>query len=515
LQLKSSVMKKEILSALLLCCLGFFAKANNVSITSVSVSGTTVSFNLSWDNSWNSTSNIDTLYPRNWDAVWVFVKVQSNATNLWQHQLLSTTASAHTVTSSVPLTIETTTDGVGVFIRRTNSGSGNISGASVTLQMQTLPTGTLNFKVFGVEMVKIPSGSFNLGDGVTSSGAEPRFFDSTITATTQANGLLAGKVYSGSPAIPSTFPMGTDSMYAMKYEITYEQYADFLNTLTYNQQANHMDVAPNSAAGTVIFSATTGYGTHNYLRIQDTGTNNTNPAVIGCDYNNDNVFNDLPDGLTVACANLDYKDFLAYLDWAGLRPMTEMEFEKICRGTRYNGNPVERVAHEYAWGTTNLANYATTSSGMVDVNKPTMYFSGTPVNGRILGSGGSIPGRVGLFAEAATGREAAGAGFYGNMEMSGNVHETVVPVTAAATGFTAQVGDGILDVNAEANQSTWPTYNTTNAYGYRGSVFSATSLSYNSSLPVFYTRMPKISHRGNCPKAVSGRPAGVGGRGVR
>ena len=31
-----------------------------------------------------------------------------------------------------------------------------------------LPAGTYNFKVFGIEMVNIPQGAFQLGDGVSS-----------------------------------------------------------------------------------------------------------------------------------------------------------------------------------------------------------------------------------------------------------------------------------------------------------------------------------------------------------
>lgn len=507
-------MKQKILCSILLCCLGFFAKANNVTVSNISVSGNVISFNLSWENSWNSSSNIDTLYPQNWDAVWLFVKVQSDLDNLWKHQLLSTSSSSHSATGATVLTVEAATDGVGVFVRRTNSGSGNISNATVSLQMQTLPSGNLNFKVFGIEMIKIPSGAFNIGDGVASSASEPRFYDSTITASVETNGLAAGKVYSGSPAIPGAFPMGYDSMYAMKYEITYEQYADFLNTLTYDQQANHMDVAPNSASGTAIFSGVNGYNSHLYLRIQDTGTNNTNPAVIGCDYNTDNVYNDLPDGLTVACANLNYKDFLAYMDWSGLRPMTEMEYEKICRGSRFNGNPVARVNNEYAWGTVDFASYIAGGSSITDVNMPTMRYTGTPVNGRLFGHGSTIPGRAGTFAESATGRAAAGAGFYGNMNLSGNVFETVVAVSAASTGFTAQPGDGTLDVNAEANQSTWPLYSA-NAYGFRGSHFNATTSIYSTSSSSYYTRQAKTSNRGNVPTTITGRPAVVGGRGVR
>src|SRR5205814_1580703 len=46
-----------------------------------------------------------------------------------------------------------------------------------------------------------------------------------------------------------------------------------------------------------------------------------------------------------ACNYLQWEDETAYLDWAALRPLTELEYEKVCRGT----NPP--VGFEGAWGT--------------------------------------------------------------------------------------------------------------------------------------------------------------------
>jgi hypothetical protein len=47
----------------------------------------------------------------------------------------------------------------------------------------------------------------------------------------------------------------------------------------------------------------------------------------------------------VACDGLAWRDALAFSAWAGLRPMTELEFEKACRG------PIQPVSDEFAWGT--------------------------------------------------------------------------------------------------------------------------------------------------------------------
>ena len=53
-------------------------KANNVNITGTSVAGSNVTFNISWDNSWNAN-----IAPNNWDAVWVFVKYQDCQLTWW------------------------------------------------------------------------------------------------------------------------------------------------------------------------------------------------------------------------------------------------------------------------------------------------------------------------------------------------------------------------------------------------------------------------------------------------
>lgn len=62
----------------------FKTNANNVQITGTSVSGQNITFNISWDNSWNAN-----VAPANWDAVWVFVKYQDCNTRLWAHAGLS------------------------------------------------------------------------------------------------------------------------------------------------------------------------------------------------------------------------------------------------------------------------------------------------------------------------------------------------------------------------------------------------------------------------------------------
>ena len=52
-------------------------------------------------------------------------------------------------------------------------------------------------------------------------------------------------------------------------------------------------------------------------------------------------------------------DLAAFLDWDALRPMTELEFEKMSRG------PLLPIAGEYIWGNQTIA-AATTISGTTE-----------------------------------------------------------------------------------------------------------------------------------------------------
>jgi formylglycine-generating enzyme required for sulfatase activity len=123
---------------------------------------------------------------------------------------------------------------------------------------------------------------------------------------------------------------------------------------------------------------------------------------------------------------LSWADLAAYLDWSCLRPMTELEFEKICRGT------MARVAGEYPWGTTDLNGYFSTSI-VAGTGFRANENIATIVNGRCMFSGQNVvatstygPARVGMFATSSSGRSSSGAAYYGVMDMSGNVWERKV-----------------------------------------------------------------------------------------
>lgn len=487
--MKSKNYFSKIASALFLL-FAFTSNANNVTITGTSVAGSNITFNISWDNSWNAN-----IAPANWDAVWVFIKYQDCNTRLWAHAGLSTIAGDHSTSS--PLQVDPVTDGKGVFIRRSAFGGGNIATTSVTLKM-TIAAGTYNYKVFGIEMVNAPQGAFDLGDATSAS----TYNSISVTAASQSGGLSAATIGGTSSSLPATFPMGYNSFYCMKYEISQEQYVDFLNSLTYDQQKSRVTTDPISATGSHAFytSATTFY--RNGIIISTPGNNAAIPAVFACDATV-GVENNIDDGQNIACNIISWADLTAYLDWAALRPMTELEFEKICRGT------LPRVAGEYVWGTTTINQFISTSAG-TNFLKPNEAFDAV-VNGACMYGLYSItsgtpygPMRVGVFASGSSGRGSSGSSYYGAMEMGGNVWERVV-TTANPTGtaFNGTLGDGTLSVIGEANQATWPAPATAIGSGYRGGDYTNVAS---------YVR---ISDRASVGTVSIAREINSGGRGVR
>jgi hypothetical protein len=323
---------------LILCSLNATVRANNLSISSPTVVGSNLQFTISWNNSWNVSTS-----PNNHDAVWVFIKRQSCTDNLWTHALVSTNSGNHSVTGGV-LQVDAVADGMGVFIRRSALGNGNIASATVTLTLQTAANGVDNFQVLGMEMVNIPQGDFFIGDNINGVGQGSGtnswgFRNVLITNAIQTAGIGAALNYKSNPAngssapLPATYPLGWNSFYSMKYEISQEQYVSFLNSLTFTQQLSRT-VNPASAVGTVAFANATN-SSRNRIKIRTSGVSAITPAVYGCDLNNNGVFNEANDGQNIACNWLSWADLMAYLDWAALRPMTEFEYEKICRVLRH------------------------------------------------------------------------------------------------------------------------------------------------------------------------------------
>jgi len=396
----------------------------------------------------------------------------------------------------------------------------------ITLKLDNLPGAatTLDLKVFGIEMVFVPKGQFTLGEQGPCINYE--YFNKVdITAAD----VVAPTSLTISPAsggaftytVPATYPKGYNAFYCMKYEITQGQYADFLNTLT-------------AAAQTARYNPNMLPNVNTYrFAITNTGTA---PNIYATPY---------PDR---ACNFMSFMDVLAYLDWSCMRPMSEMEFEKACRGQ----GPF--FPNCYVWGNSTPPTPSVVNTSL-QVSFTTPGENGTetiisPVNANInmQGSsglvGGAGPGtqgpiRVGIFALPTTStRYAANATYYGILDMAGNVAESVIPVTMGAnagytctSSFTATsttLGNGYLSAAGDHDVTgVWPvapgTASTANsnvasslAFGYRGGAWDNNGQA--CGLGLYYD--PLIAHRYFCFANYRYSWAGsvyraLGGRGVR
>lgn len=466
----------QLLFLLCMFALSCTIRANNLFINNVTATTSSVTFEISWNNSWN-VQNLSR------DAVWVFVKYQDcGSTNKsWDHLDLSSTSGDHSISGSL-LRVDAVSDGKGVFIRRLAFGGGDNPVTQVTLAFSSpfSDISQVNFDVIGIEMVFVPEGSFYASDGASNN-----YMGNNGTATIRhiqnedaipANGL--SRVSSGCcndeklrhPAIHAGFPKGYASFYNMKYEITQGQYVHFLNSLPATQQGIRTAIPPTSAANS--YAMTTATPRANSIKIITPAAGNPmTPAVYGCDFNNNNVYNEACDGADIACNWLNWGDLLAYLDWSALRPMTEIEFEKACRGPSTAGTP---IANQYAWGSTvsllarrfNSSNVSITTNpgcaGEVFNNMGpglSAQWNGGCCGDDPSGQAGNGPFRVGFAAGTGTSREQAGATYYGIMEMTGNVREQTMKIGSVhgniVATFNGTLGDGTLDADGNANQSTW------------------------------------------------------------
>jgi formylglycine-generating enzyme required for sulfatase activity len=225
-------------------------------------------------------------------------------------------------------------------------------------------------------------------------------------------------------------------------------------------------------------------------------------------------------GKNIAMPHLSSMDLLAYLDWAGLRPMTELELEKTGRGT------LPAVLNEYAWGSANI--YATSYAALTNSgagnelpNSPSATLGNTAYSTTANVAGIQGPLRAGIFATATSSRVTAGAGYYGVMELTGNVWELPVGVGhIAGRSFTGLHGNGTITAAGFADVDFWPgangnnTLTAANASPNTGSTGSAGMMfrcgSWSETL---YLRLSDRAYSGW--SGLNGRDSRMGGRGVR
>jgi formylglycine-generating enzyme required for sulfatase activity len=486
-------MKKFILLSALIFLFAPQLCANNVTLANISLTDQNITghycnikFDITWENSWRTSTSV----PGNWDASWVFAKYRVNG-GPWHHCTLSSTAGNHIPPSGSTFT--PTTDGKGVFIYRSADGYGSNTWTNAKLRWNYGTDGIsddalVEVRLFAIEMVYIPEGAFYIGDGNGTSESAYALHQGAAPTSVQINTSLVqnirvsnastyddGQIKNPGIGIKgdggldtdnngtidnNEFPTGYRAFYIMKYEISQEQYAEFLNTLTRTQQMVHVasDISGTSVTNYFVMENNNFPQFYNSIRCNATIPAQPNPVTFYCDYNNNGIQEEC-DGLCLPCNYLNWIDCAAYADWAGLRPMSELEYEKATRG------PNTSVYGEFAWGNTNIA----TNASQIDV---TCFFSGitlTPSTNTgaanynyTSGFNGEYIVRCGIFADQVAGhtRQTAGAGYYGVLEMSGNVWEPVVNIgTVAGRSYRAIDGNGELNPAGYADANYWPGIN--------------------------------------------------------
>lgn len=345
-------------------------------------------------------------------------------------------------------------DGKGAFVQRTTTGRGTLATSGMRLLWDLQQDGVNaeaqgRIHLYGLEMVYIPEGPFYVGDGISASSFTVTYINSPYMTNTVASGsgtiesprmnLTAGmgRPYGISGSFTNLYPNGYNAYYIMKYELSRAGYLDFLNNITETQAATLRDYA----------------NTQNFV-----GTQN---AISGShpDFSNLHPWRAATLNAGSAPSYSGWREFFAWLDWAALRPMTEMEYEKAARG------PLPPKPRDFPWGhgARHLANRFVNSNTPEEtkaIRSANLISSGT--YNKIFPN---APMRPGGLALPDSDQFEAGASYYGVLELAGNNCErTISSGTSAPKGFSGLHGDGTLNSDGTANVPDWP-YPTEVKYG--------------------------------------------------
>lgn len=396
----------------------------------------TARFTVAWNNSWRN--------DRNYDAAWIFIKYQpqSRIANYRHARILNTghRLLMNQVAGAPDPVFEVPDDRTGVFIYPSTKYRGAVRWM-VEVALDTAILNDQNFslndrmlEVFAIEMVQVPQDAFTLGDPDSIAFRNFSLFASdgngrpgglytirsekdAITVGTEKGNLYYNSevpLYNGDRKgpIPSEFPKGFAAFYIMKYETTQGQYAVFLNS-----------ISPTASQARANFGGKDYYDNRGSIQLKDW------KYTAGSTSRPNNFFS--------------WDDACAFADWACLRPMTELEFEKACRG------PKPPVSHEYPWNSDNK-------------NKLQ----------RVVNSSGELVWLNGLKEADLTdnNRDLFGASFYWVMDLAGSLWERCVTIgDSTGRAFKGTHGDGQLSGYGFANNADWPKGSTETAgFGFRG-----------------------------------------------
>ena len=505
-------------------------KIDNISISEVNTETKVakLQFSIVWDNAWKNEINCD--------GVWVFAKYKNEA-GLWKHTTLKSSSEGDfnytdkspkyfSKGSSEDLGMWVPATKKGAFVFRT-SGAGSVTSDNLQLVWDYASNGVTDeqvfkaqVRVFGLEMVYVPEGKYYVGDPKGPDGPDNCLYtypdngaylidsEEAITMDAQPGSLYCDQDNPRSRddtplVIPASFPKGYKAFWCMKYELSSRQYVDFLNTLTRKQQQSRIE------------SDISGDAVKEYHVMTHSGEEKLRQSVVCAKTGNGTevpvVFYTYAPAR--ACNFVSWSDVAAFADWAGLRPITELEYEKACRGPR------QAIADEYAWGTPDLGRVDTfdgaDGSGLEKKIPPNgvvncCFHGGVAPFEEAAGKtvrdnpGFEGPVSIGLFEnsqhEGIAKQVNDGASYYGIMELCGNLWERCVSFGHPnGRKFTGSYGDGELDEEGFADVSDWPGKGGAGG-GNRGGVWSSPAGKY---LRV------ALRFAGNNPREEKGKNSGI------
>ncbi len=340
----------------------------NLTVVARDAKTATIRVDVTWENSWRQEYSHD--------AAWVFFKVRANAGAEWQHVRLAADRVLNPVgygqTKSLPpppkkesrlryylpgrpddgkpggaersreffarelidtrleFLVPRGEDGfTGVFLQRAGSGAGNVMARGITVLWDLSAAKDITdpakaqVRAIGIQMVYVAEGPFYLGTGGEESYAFLEYGEGQSQArpyrVTSAGaiptGRQLGRLWARDGAepedggeIPANFPNGYGAFYCMRQPITPRRYAEFLETLTPAQS----DERYLREGEKVSWAVTRSGKAPKYTYTWHCGGPRAGSGMH----------------------RLSWADGAAWAAWAGLRPITELEIEKVVRGPR-------------------------------------------------------------------------------------------------------------------------------------------------------------------------------------
>lgn len=294
------------------------------------------------------------------------------------------------------------------------------------------------------------------------------------------NALCTEEVDMKTGLVTTVYPTGYPGFFAMKYEISQEQYVAFLNKLELSQQSTRTvgEKLVSLQEGQYIFGDDPAQPSFRNGIILAKRSGITDPVIFANNLKpEDGGYNLDGDGQTLACNYLSPADMLAYADWTGLRPLSELEYEKMCR----RPFPAIPLRGEYAWNTSMITNPAALTEGTQGTRRETVQAGNINLKGTLGG-----PVRCGAFATESSDQESAGASYWGIMELSGNVAEIYYNLNIEGRKFSGiprgSHGNGkILRKTGDSDMAAgiWPVNG--DAFGLRGGSFKSEEAAVQTS----------------------------------